>query len=309
VSELYRIHLFERSAVGAVHEAPTEVDIPVATDLEPHISRMALWGGAVVTRDDAFEHEVTDRLPILTYHRVSPTGNLALDAYRVTPERFEQQLQYLRAHGYYGVTAERWASALEASQPLPGRAVMITFDDGYSDVAECAWPLLRDYEFPATVFVVADLVGTAASWDSRFGDPASLMTWDELRMLQYNGIEIGSHTARHLALTGQSPTAVLADETRARKLLRRELGRDVTAVAYPFGMHDDLSDVTMRKVGYRTGFTTVSLSSTVWDNPMAIPRIDVNGDDSIEVFAQKLGAPSPVNPLRRAVRKARSLRT
>ncbi|MEH2178714.1 hypothetical protein [Nostoc sp.] len=65
------------------------------------------------------------------YHRVASTGSSKMAQWRVTPEAFEEQLRYLQDAGFYSVTLEDWRIAMMTKKPLPGRAVLITFDDGY----------------------------------------------------------------------------------------------------------------------------------------------------------------------------------
>lgn len=307
-SDLYRIHLLERVEPGSACPAPDELDIPLADNLDTHIRRMALMGGAVTSRAEAMATEVSYQVPILMYHRVAPTGVQALDAYRVTPETFERQLEYLRTHGYYGITFDTLQYSLAAHRPLPGRAVLITFDDGYQDFFDHAWPLLRDYDFPATVFVVADGVGTAATWDARYGEPAPLMDWHTLRYLQANGIEIASHTATHLDMTLLDARELIDQERRCRAVFREQLGVDPVALAYPFGQHDEVVETAARAAGYEMAVTTRGGLTTVWHDPMLLPRVDIDDNDLAESFERKLGRRGVLNPVRRTVRRVRALR-
>jgi peptidoglycan/xylan/chitin deacetylase (PgdA/CDA1 family) len=99
------------------------------------------------------------------YHQVAPSGAPRFPRYRVVPEAFEKQLQYLRDAGFRGVTLGEWREAMQRWEPLPGRAVLLTFDDGYLDSERYAWPLLRQHGFSAIAFLVADRVGGTNSWD------------------------------------------------------------------------------------------------------------------------------------------------
>lgn len=307
VTELYRIQLFQRSS-GAMHE---HVDAVVehrdhASDLDQDLKRMVVWGGITITPMHAIETELTPRLPILMYHRISPTGADRLSRYRMHPDELEAQLAELRRQGYYGITLERWQHAIAEHRALPGRAVMLTFDDGYTDFVEHAWPLLDAYGFPATVFIVTDEVGGSAGWDERFGDPASLMSWDEIEFLQRSGIAFGSHTRVHDALTDLPAVQAVDNERRARSELRRRLGHEVTALAYPYGAHDASVRRSMRSVGYTLGLTSEPGFSTVWDDPMRIPRLEMAGGQDLDEFRARLAGPSPHNPIRRIRASTRS---
>ena len=304
VTPLYRIQLFERVDEPA---APPVVEYREhAAELDPQMRRSIAWGGVTVTRSDAMATEITNLLPIFMYHRVSESGPVQLDRYRVDPAAFEQQLDHLRRHGYYGVTAARWAMAVEQHRALPGRAVMLTFDDGYRDFLEHAFPLLDAYGFAATVFVVPDHVGGRAEWDSEIAEPATLLSWAEIAHLTARGIEFGSHSGAHVRLSDLSPRDALQQERRARNRLRAQLDQPVTTVAYPFGVHDAVIRATMEEAGYRLGFTSTHGLASVWDDPLALPRIEVRGDEDLDAFAAKLPLTTQRNPMHGHVERARS---
>src|SRR3569833_961816 len=94
----------------------------------------------------------------------------------------------LRGRGYWGVGPDVLATAMASGKPLPGRPVMITFDDGYEDLAEHAWPVLRKLGFAATVFVVPAMVGGAADWDEQYGAPAPQKGWQRIAELAAGGL-------------------------------------------------------------------------------------------------------------------------
>jgi hypothetical protein len=82
---------------------------------------------------------------MLPPYRRERAQNLA--PYRIHPGAFEQQVRWLRRHGYYSVSIAQWAEAMQQNAPLPGRPVLFTFDDGYRDFAEVAWPTLDVMDF------------------------------------------------------------------------------------------------------------------------------------------------------------------
>lgn len=300
VTELYRIQLFRRSSTALREHVDAVVEHrDHAADLGQDLKRMVVWGGITITPMRAIETELTPRLPVLMYHRVAPTGEDHLSRYRVHPDELEAQLAELRRQGYYGITPERWQHAIAEHRALPGRAVMLTFDDGYADFLEHAWPLLSAYGFPATVFIVTDNVGGSADWDGRFGAPAPLMSWEEIEFLQRSGITFGSHTRGHGALTELPIMDAVENERDARSEFRRRLGHDVAALAYPYGAHDASVRSSMRSVGYTLGLTSDPGFSTVWDDPMRIPRLEVVGGQDVSEFCARLARPTSHNPIRR----------
>jgi peptidoglycan/xylan/chitin deacetylase (PgdA/CDA1 family) len=229
----------------------------------------------------------TDRLPILMYHRIADAGPEELRRYRLEPAEFERQLDHLRREGYRGVTLEEWRVACERRRPLAGRAVLLTFDDGYSDFASSAWPLLRRYGFPATVFLVAGEMGGSSSWDRELGE-TSLMSWREARRLRSRGVEFGSHTVTHPMLASLSNAEVVREAVRSRTLIAEHLGSPPAAIAYPYGDCDGAIAHLMGACGYTFGLTCDDGHAELEQSLLLMPRIEVRGDQRFEDFVAKL---------------------
>jgi peptidoglycan/xylan/chitin deacetylase (PgdA/CDA1 family) len=237
------------------------------------------------------QNVVTDRLPIFVYHRVAPISSPAMARrHPVTPETFEEHLQYLRDAGFYSVRLEEWRAAMVAHRPLPGRAMVITFDDGYLDFLTYAWPLLRCYGFSATVFLVADEVGGANSWDRVYGEEVPLLGWKEIRQLKDEGVEFGSYSASHRPLTALSLAEVVREGARSRAILGRGLGVPVKAFAYPYGDVDRVIEHLIGACGYVFGLSRRQDRSTFYDSLLALPRIEVTGSDGLPEFVAKIGS-------------------
>ncbi len=169
--------------------------------------------------------------------------------------------------------------------------VVLTFDDAYRDFLSNAWPILSSHGFGATMFVPTDHVGGRAEWDRGFGEPAGLMTWDELRMLAGQGLEIGAHSCSHPYLTRLPPAQVMAEGRNAKARLEAELGRTVDLLAYPYGDQNLLVRRAMAACGYVAALTTEPGLGRLGDNPMAIPRQLIAGGDDLDAFVGKLGRP------------------
>jgi peptidoglycan/xylan/chitin deacetylase (PgdA/CDA1 family) len=228
-------------------------------------------------------------LPILMYHSISTEGPAATARYRVNPDAFEAQLRYLRDAGFTTVTLGHWLRAVRLHRPLPARPVVLTFDDGYRDFEANAWPLLQRYGFGALVFLVADLIGDSARWDADLGDPLPLMDWDEIRGLAAQGVEFGAHSASHRPMTGLTPTEIAREAIRSRVVIERGLGRGVDAFAYPYGDTDPVVEHLVGASGFQIGLTCRSGPAGPRDSALALPRIEVGGDDDLASFIGKLG--------------------
>ncbi|MEU9129748.1 polysaccharide deacetylase family protein [Kitasatospora sp. NPDC048540] len=183
---------------------------------------------------------------ILMYHSVAEEEE---DPYLLTvsPQRFAAQMAWLHRTGRRGVSVRELLTARRA-----GRAaglVGLTFDDGYADFARYAVPVLREYGFTATAYVVPDLLGTENGWDAE-GPRKKLLTVDQVTELASAGWEIGSHGLGHQALPGL-PADLLATQCReSRRALEDLVGGPVTGFCYPYGAVDLPAALAVRDAGY-----------------------------------------------------------
>ena len=219
-------------------------------------------------------HSVTKKLPILSYRRISPDG---LDA--VTPQVFEQHLQYLKDGGYYSASWQDWQNAKLAKIPLPGKAVLLTFDGGYLDFFNYAFPLLKRFNFTATVFLVAESIGKTNSWEKADSEQVQLMEWPEIRQLRDEGIEIGSMSATYQPMTNLSPTEIVREGAKSRAILERGLGKSVRCFAYPYGNVDKMVEHLVGAIGYTFGVSYESKFSNFEDSLLSLPRMQVTTEN------------------------------
>jgi peptidoglycan/xylan/chitin deacetylase (PgdA/CDA1 family)/SAM-dependent methyltransferase len=298
---VYRVQLFRRSTGPTPRrQLPRELVERPTADLGG-LTGLINWGGCAVTRTEAANAWMTRALPILLYHRIAEEGPAELAPYRVPPALFERQLAYLRRHGYRTITVGDWLQVLaDRDGRIDDRVVALTFDDAYRDFITDAWPLLRKYNFGATVYVATDHVGGHAEWDRALGAPAPIMSWHELRALAAEGLEIGAHSGAHPFMTQLAPADMLAEGRRSKERLERELGRPVVTMAYPYGDHDLLVRRAMAACGFAGAVTTAPGLSRLGDNPMAIPRQLADGTDNLDRFIAKLGRPERATLDRRA---------
>jgi peptidoglycan/xylan/chitin deacetylase (PgdA/CDA1 family) len=273
---------------GYTSRSPEVIEPEQPTPLPPEVATQVFGDGGSPQRHGASGAVVTERLPILMYHRIVPTVSPVTARCRVTPAAFEEQLRYLHAAGFYSVGLEAWRAAMEVKKPLPGRAVHITFDDGYLDFLTHAWPLLKQYGFSATVFLVADAIGQSNHWDRVYGEESPLLGWEELHQLQNEGVEFGSHSASHRPLSALSPEEVVCEAARSRAILERGLGTALKAFAYPYGDVDPVVQHFIGACGYTFGLSHRPGLSRFQDALLALPRIEVTGSDSLQDFIARL---------------------
>jgi GT2 family glycosyltransferase/peptidoglycan/xylan/chitin deacetylase (PgdA/CDA1 family) len=199
--------------------------------------RLAFWSGVRTAVGNSGDTRARCRFcaPILCYHRVCDDPNPELTDWAVRSDRFRRQMQLLRRLGYRVMTLQTLVELFEAGRPLD-KVVVITFDDGYLDTVTTAAPILEEFGFPATVFVVTGCVGKTAIWDEEYGgEMAPLATWEQLRTLRDRGWEIGYHTITHPNLKTLAEEDAIREIVDGRSELERQIGSPATSLAYPFG--------------------------------------------------------------------------
>lgn len=217
------------------------------------------------------------RLRIFNYHNVAvPPPGVALAKLYVAPDEFRRQCRVLQRAGIRGVSLSEGLAALKAGDA--GRMIALTFDDGYLDNLENAAPILREFGFSATCYVVSGAIGRHNDWDAgALGVAKPLMDTPAIQAWLAAGFEIGSHTASHPHMCEVDDEALLAELVDSREALIRISGRPVEHFCYPYGDHDERTVALVRKAGYATAVTTRRGVARASDDPLRLPRISVNG--------------------------------
>jgi peptidoglycan/xylan/chitin deacetylase (PgdA/CDA1 family) len=228
----------------------------------------------------------------LCYHSVHPTLRFA----SATPELFERHLVWLAA----SCEVIAFRNLLDAAtQPADRRpAVAITFDDGYADNYEFAFPLLMKYQMPATIFVTVGLSDGDRVVHERFralreatANEIRRLEWGQAREMRAAGIEFGSHTYSHPNLIRLAAGEVTTELRRSKEILESRLATSIDLLAYPFGKPgrqlDGPTVTTARQCGYTQAGAILSRSVRPDDCPLALPRFFATRD-SVEDLAAKV---------------------
>ena len=229
------------------------------------------------------------QVPILMYHWFRRAGEPSASRspqLEITPELFERQLAWLARAGFRGVTLAR---AFEPTAASPSN-VALTFDDGTLDFWEHARPALARHGFRATLFVVSGHVGGKACWERRLGEPERpLLDWDQLRELQRQGFEIGSHTETHRPLPELDDDEARAELVGSRRALAEALGAPPQFLAYPRGSHLPRHKLVAREAGYAGACGVIlgwrDLAPT---DRYALRRMTIKGSESMLRFRLRL---------------------
>jgi peptidoglycan/xylan/chitin deacetylase (PgdA/CDA1 family) len=229
-------------------------------------------------------------IPVLMYHRVADDGDPGLARYRVTPVQFEQQMEWLKQNSFTPLSLDLLKAARQGDGQLPRRPVLITFDDGYCDFYDHAWPVLRKLAFSSLMFVVAGKVGDRSDWDQAFGRAEPLMSWRQLSEISAGGVTIGSHSLMHRRFSRLDVRESRDDMQASAEIIGRALGQRPIAFCYPYGVYDRLVERLLPTCGYEFAFTCDPAAATLQNNPLRLPRIEIMGSDDLRSFAAKVEA-------------------
>ncbi|HEX5387007.1 MAG TPA: polysaccharide deacetylase family protein [Gemmatimonadales bacterium] len=228
-------------------------------------------------------------VPILMYHLVTPSPATPFRKYAVTPRAFAAQMRWLAATGHRAILPDALVAAREGRAELPRHPVMITFDDGFRDCIDHALPALRARGFTAVFYLVAGFVGGRSEWlVAEKGVEYPLFGWDAARALERQGFACEAHSLTHHRLTTLGADACRHELVESRRVLERELGREVRHLAYPFGIYDERVRATAVEAGYRSACSVRAGISDAADDRFALHRVPVSGHDSLLDFVCRL---------------------
>ena len=226
-------------------------------------------------------------VPVLTSHQIrSCPWKARIRGLYVSPRVLDRQIAELKTAGFSFVDLPA-SFAPDNAQ----KNVVLTFDDGYSNVLEHAAPLLQRHQAPAMLYVVAEMIGKTNVWDTVHGEVVgSLMNKEQIREWLDQGFKIGSHTMTHPHLPAISRRQAMQEIDGSRKMLEDVFQVPVLSFCYPYGEYTPQIVELVRQAGYQTAVTLD-------------PGVNHNGQDPFLIM--RFGVRRPMNPLKRLSRLIR----
>jgi peptidoglycan/xylan/chitin deacetylase (PgdA/CDA1 family) len=221
---------------------------------------------------------------ILMYHSIAEDSE---DPYAVPANKFQDQVSWLIEHGFEPLPLAAMVSLLKSGdyQGLT-RKVVFTFDDGYRDFLTAALPVLLRHKAPATVFIVAGMLGEKASWNEN-GKHVQLMAEDEIRHIKAQGVALGSHTMTHANLTTLDRKGLYRQLTESRGKLR-DLGESFHAFSYPWGQWSSPAAEAVKTAGFECALAVGEQTRCTVANIYFLPRITMTRDMDLKRFQSLL---------------------
>lgn len=221
-----------------------------------------------------------DRAVILMYHSVADTSK---HFYSVSTEAFARHMEYLAVKRFTVISLSELAARLRERRDLGG-AIVLTFDDGYRNNWTKAFPVLKKYGFPATIFVATDRVGA-----TNVKSGLEYMREDEIKAMHASGIiDIEPHTVSHPKLARLSAERARKEIAGSQDFIGKLLGKTTNLFAYPYGNYNNTTVDVVKKCGFAAAVTvhegTVDPDSKLFE----LPRNSIDASTTFTQFRGKV---------------------
>ncbi|GAB4174347.1 MAG: hypothetical protein Fur0032_14050 [Terrimicrobiaceae bacterium] len=249
------------------------------------LSVVQLLAGSVFAQAPAASAADRTQVSVLCYHRFEEKPR---DGLAITPGRFEEEMQVLKDAGITVVSMQDFLAWQRGEKTLPERCALITIDDGYASAYHVAWPILKKFSYPFTMYIYTDYVkgGPKAGGGS--------MTWEQLAEMRDAGVDIGSHTVSHSSLTSKKSRSdaeyavwLKHELGDSKKMLEERLGIPIRTIAYPYGNNNEVVRQAAAEAGYEAGFSVRGMLLDRGGDPMGYGRTAIDSTKP-ELFAQAL---------------------
>ena len=216
-----------------------------------------------------------EKIKVLMYHSI---GFDNYSIFRVTQKNFKEQMKYLHDNNYTTLSLDDVYNYFTINKPLPPRSVLITFDDGYVDNYTSAYPILKQYNMKATIFMITNNIDKSSSY----------LTSNQIKELISNGVDVESHTANHEQLDILSKDQLEKTLLASKNTLEGITNKQIKYIAYPFGKSNSQVAAISKKLGYKMAFTTPYHYTKKSDGLFNLHRISVLSFTNMRSFEEKL---------------------
>lgn len=212
-------------------------------------------------------------IPVLMYHKIGEDKDN--DAV-VREDLFRAQMKFLKDNGYHPLTMNQLYDYVKNGASVPEKPVVLTFDDGYADTYSIVYPIMKEYNFAATVFINP-------------GDMGTRLTWEQVKEMKQGGMTIANHGFQHIEMGQLSQKEQVENIKKGQEALERELGiKDNPWFCYPYGDKNEFTDVAAKEAGIKMAMAMKSGWAHEGDNPYNILRVWVGNAVDIEHFEERI---------------------
>jgi len=225
----------------------------------------------------------SNKATILMYHSVGE-NNLF---FNVESKEFIRQIEYLKRKKFNIISLSQLVEWIEKKQVIPKKTVVLTFDDGYQNNHSNVWPILKEYDFPVTIFLAVDLI------DQKIGDSQKIvldmLNWPQIQEMDQSGlIDFQPHTLTHSELSQINPMEAKREIEESKRIVQEKLNKKCNFFAYPRGnFNQEVVDI-LKESGFKAGLTIKSGLVSENVDLFKLPRQSINSKTNFEEFKTKL---------------------
>ncbi|MFT8349725.1 polysaccharide deacetylase family protein [Clostridium saccharoperbutylacetonicum] len=224
------------------------------------------------------------KIPVLMYHRIETNPNVN-DTWQIGLNEFKQEMKYLKDNGYTTLTNDQFYNIITKKASIPVKPILLTFDGATIDFYNNAYPILKQYGFNATEYVVTDQIGT--SWGSS-SDTIRIMNENQLKTVANNKIELENHSTTHGHIANLSTAELTKRVSGATTKLKTLTSKPVEYFAYPFGESSNNFVNVLKSLNVKMAFKVGGGMATDSSDLMNMPRIAIINTDNIATFTKKI---------------------
>ncbi|MCD7971384.1 MAG: polysaccharide deacetylase family protein [Candidatus Azobacteroides sp.] len=219
-------------------------------------------------------------LCILMYHHIGNKYDEKSGGFFVLSNMFEKQLDLLVREGFYPISLSEVEDCFINKKKIPSRSVLLTFDDGYANNYEFAYPLAKKKNIPIAIFVNT----------GEISQKPEMLTWEQIKEMQKSGVvDISSHGMFHKRLRRLSDEEALYELTESKSMIEKETGKVVQSFCYPFGAFDKRVRKLVFEAGYKMDFgTRKGINHWPWNSARPLLRAHIMHGESMEDFPCQL---------------------
>jgi len=220
---------------------------------------------------------------ILMYHSIANNDVF----FTVELEMFEKQMNYLKNNNYNVIKLSDLVDILEYSKEIPKKTVILTFDDGYQDNYNNAFPILKKYNFPASIFLITGLIGKEINNSQNI--PLMALNWEQIKKMYQSGlIDFQPHTVSHQKFNEMKLDEIKKEIINSKKLIEEELNKKCEFFAYPRGWYNKEIINILERNGFKAARTIENGKINKGDDLFKLKRISVNSTTSFIQFKVKI---------------------
>lgn len=246
-------------------------------------------------------------IPVIMYHRIIKENDVkGVHGIYVLEDVFDKQMKYLKDNGYQTITFEdikngEWRNRFNKGN----KWIMLTFDDGYKDNYEVAFPILKKYGFKSTIYLLGEVKYNKWDVDNPKNPEEKFILMDDKEILEMQeyGIEFGGHTLTHPMLAKLDLEDARREIIESRKILNKKLGKEMNCFAYPYGNLNEEVKKIVKEVGYKFAVATDSGDISYSKDLFQIRRIAIFPKNNMFNFKRKVSGKYNFIKIKREQRK------